>query len=467
MWNWRRIGVVGAVITGSSGLFSPPWKRTVHADAASVPTDPSQPHGVSRERPQTPVFDTDGSEIRDINEDNIPRSEELQLRNVQAFFRHGARTPLRILKFLDQPEWPKEKMLADPLFPAVTYTVLDLHGQQVPVGPYETMYQKILFKGGSPAGQLTKTGKLQMYELGQRYRKQYIEDRRLVRPIFDATQVYIRSTNMTRTIESCRWVLSGMFGNNIRRGDAIIIYTEPAEREILYPNHTFCLQLKTLNKKAFKALDDLPGLKKDRLEMQKLFNYAEENSKKNLNFVDLRDELIAREAHGLKLPDIIASRMAQIESYAVKMLTFMVSDATAKIRPNIMRLFCGPVLHLIRDNIDYSLEQEDYFRLQLYACHDSMLMALLVALDIFDDKWPPFGADLVFETYEDKNGDAWVRVVYQGAAQRLPGNGGAELIALDRFKRLIGRYTITMEEYRETCQDVARTDVARAVGGSK
>ena len=53
--------------------------------------------------------------------------------------------------------------------------------------------------------------------------------------------------------------------------DKIVIHTEPAEREILYPNHSFCRQLKFFNKKLFKELDaSIPGLREDRAQLQKM-----------------------------------------------------------------------------------------------------------------------------------------------------------------------------------------------------
>ncbi|GAU94499.1 hypothetical protein RvY_06265-2 [Ramazzottius varieornatus] len=266
MWKWKSIGALGT-FAGSTYFVAD--SRLVHAKSSPEQADYiSMPPGMTTRTHLQPAFDTHGA----IRGEGMARPElaEMQLRHVQVFFRHGARTPLRILTWMDQPEWPKDKILGDPPLPAVTYTTTDVHGQLVPSGPYEAMYQKIIFKGGTPAGQLTKTGKEQVYELGRRIRGDYIEKRHLIAPTFNASEVYVRSTNMMRTIESARWLLSGIFGHN-KRGDKIIIHTEPAEREILYPNHSFCRQLKLFNKKLFKELDaSIPGLREDRAQLQRL-----------------------------------------------------------------------------------------------------------------------------------------------------------------------------------------------------
>lgn len=40
--------------------------------------------------------------------------------------------------------------------------------------------------------------------------------------------------------------------------------------------------------------------------------------------------------------------------------------------------------------------------MMLYSVHDTSVAALLLALGIFDNKWPDFAADLTFELYRDK-----------------------------------------------------------------
>ena len=40
--------------------------------------------------------------------------------------------------------------------------------------------------------------------------------------------------------------------------------------------------------------------------------------------------------------------------------------------------------------------------MMMYSVHDTSMAALLLALGLFDDQWPDFTADLVFELYRDK-----------------------------------------------------------------
>lgn len=56
-----------------------------------------------------------------------------------------------------------------------------------------------------------------------------------------------------------------------------------------------------------------------------------------------------------------------------------------------------------------------YRKLYLYAAHDTTLIPLLMALDIYDNKWPPFAADLILELYQHRESKKWfVQLHYLG-----------------------------------------------------
>jgi Histidine phosphatase superfamily (branch 2) len=53
-------------------------------------------------------------------------------------------------------------------------------------------------------------------------------------------------------------------------------------------------------------------------------------------------------------------------------------------------------------------------KMYLYSCHDSSLVPLLIAMGCYDNKWPPYTADITFELYEDAERQRWVNVSYCG-----------------------------------------------------
>lgn len=84
--------------------------------------------------------------------------------------------------------------------------------------------------------------------------------------------------------------------------------------------------------------------------------------------------------------------------------------------------------HLLEKHDCYCLSMEEHSwhsrsgfsfpfsrKLYLYASHDSTLIPLLLALGTFDDKWPPYAADVTLELYQHRHSKEWfVRVSYRG-----------------------------------------------------
>lgn len=72
-------------------------------------------------------------------------------------------------------------------------------------------------------------------------------------------------------------------------------------------------------------------------------------------------------------------------------------------------------------------------KLCLFSAHDTTLLPMLVAMGVFDNKWPPYAAAIAFELYEEENegigakrgkGDMFVRVSYNNKPLSIPGCEG-------------------------------------------
>ena len=50
----------------------------------------------------------------------------------------------------------------------------------------------------------------------------------------------------------------------------------------------------------------------------------------------------------------------------------------------------------------------------LYSAHDTTLSVLMSALGIWDETWPPFGADIRLELWQSKSKNHFVRILYNG-----------------------------------------------------
>lgn len=212
-----------------------------------------------------------------------------ELRLVQVLFRHGARTPLKTIPDVIEAQWVPTLLEAPP-HTHINYVVTDLKGGPQPPSPVEDSYRKNILSGGAFAGQLTTIGMQQLYELGERLRKSYIEETPFLSPAFIPTEVYVRSTNIVRTIESAKCLIAGLFQQ--KQKDIVSILTTESESEILYPNYHGCKLLKVLSGPRWAELSTLPGIAAD---LQSILSALGIAAHQHVDFILIRDDMVARE----------------------------------------------------------------------------------------------------------------------------------------------------------------------------
>uniref|UniRef100_A0A452TZ00 acid phosphatase n=1 Tax=Ursus maritimus TaxID=29073 RepID=A0A452TZ00_URSMA len=169
----------------------------------------------------------------------------LELKMVQVVFRHGARSPLKPL--------PQEQ-------------------------------------GGMFAGQLTNMGMQQMFALGERLRKNYVEDIPFLSPTFNSLEVFVRSTNIYRNLESTRCLLAGLF--QCQKEGPIIIHADEASSEVLYPNYQNCWSLRERTRGRRQAASLQPGISED---LQKVKEGMGITSNDGVDFLSLFDNMAAEQ----------------------------------------------------------------------------------------------------------------------------------------------------------------------------
>lgn len=368
----------------------------------------------------------------------------LELKMVQVVFRHGARSPLKPLPLEEQVEW-NPKLLEIPPQTQFDYTVTNLAGGPKPHSHYDTVYHKTILRGGMFAGQLTKVGMQQMFALGERLRKNYMEDIPFLSPIYNPQEVFVRSTNMFRNLESTRCLLAGLFQR--QKGSAIIHTDEPSS-EVLYPNYQSCWSLREKTRGRKKAAGSQPGISED-LEKVKTGVGIDDNDK--VDFFVLLDNLAAEQVHSL-LSCPALKRFAQlIEQRAVDMALYMLQ---LEDRESI-QMAVGPFLYILEGNllkaVDPTIPPSKTRKMYLYATHDVTLLPMLWALGIFDNKWPPFAVDLTMELYQHRESKEWfVQLSYNGKEQ-VPRGCPDKLCPLDKFLNTMSAYSVSPEKYRTLC----------------
>ncbi|CAH1251439.1 ACP6 [Branchiostoma lanceolatum] len=423
MFLWRKVGILGSGICGAF-LLHEFWERK---DVFTV---------------QAFSF-WSSSKVEEEGQD-------MKLKLVQIVFRHGARTPIsRLPPSIEQATWSTD-LVKDVPHTLIDYRVESLDGGPRPPSPVEDSYQKHgPHKGGARWGQLTTLGQQQMFDLGQLLRKHYVENNRFIDPDYNPQQVYVRSTNIKRTVESARCVLAGLFGNSQSdREGPVVIRTSTAEEEIFYPNRQNCLAMRPLIKTAWGLLDTaLPGYREDRLKLQSILGIEEA---RQFNIFGLRDELTARKAHGLPIPEHLAALEDVVELRATQCMAALVSGVEDG-HSHALRLSTGPVIDLLTQNMLRAQNTENSHKLHLYSGHDTTLIPLLKALGVFDDRWPPYAAHVTVELYQDAKKNNFVKVLYLEEEKQVQGCS-AVLCPFEEFKEAMATVALSHKAFWENCK---------------
>ncbi|XP_062390687.1 lysophosphatidic acid phosphatase type 6 [Sardina pilchardus] len=373
-------------------------------------------------------------------------SSQLELKLVQVLFRHGARTPLKSIPDVLEVQWIPN-LLEVPPHTQINYVVTDLEGGPRPPAPVEDSYRANTLSGGTYPGQLTTIGMQQLYELGKRLRMRYIQEVPFLTPSFSPAEVYVRSTNIVRTIESAKCLVAGLFQQ--KQADIVPILTTEAEQEILYPNYHGCKLLKMLSGHRWAESSTLPDIADDLHKIQSELGIP---SHQQVDFILIRDDMVARETHGLACPSELASWKAIVERRAVDMIYHIYEPSK---RENL-QLCVGPLLDTMLTKMEEKSKgtsSEPNRKLFLYSVHDTTLMPCLMALGIFDMKWPPYAADITLELHEHRTTkEAFVKVSYLGQDQQIPGCSGV-ICPLSEFQQALAAYTLPLDSYKQLCNN--------------
>ncbi|XP_038576602.1 lysophosphatidic acid phosphatase type 6 [Micropterus salmoides] len=371
-------------------------------------------------------------------------SSPYELKLVQVLFRHGARTPLKSIPDVMEVQWVPT-LLEPPAHTKIDYVVTDLHGGPKPPAPVEDSYRKNQLTGGTFPGQLTTVGMQQLYELGKRLRRRYIEESPFLSSTFNPAEVYVRSTNIVRTIESAKCLVAGLFQQ--KQIEIVPILTTEAESEILYPNYHGCKLLKILGSHRWAESSTLPDIAADLQSIQRALGIA---AHQHIDFILIRDDMVARETHGLPCPAVLDTWRNKVEQRAVDMIYHVYQPSK---RENL-QLCVGPLLHTLLVNIEGKLQDtssDPNRKLFLYSAHDTTLIPCLMALGIFDMKWPPYAADITLELHQHRQtSKPFVKVSYIGQDQLIPGCSGV-YCPLEEFKQALSDYSLSSELYQSLC----------------
>ncbi|KAL6053643.1 hypothetical protein STEG23_018876 [Scotinomys teguina] len=276
------------------------------------------------------------------------------------------------------------------------------HGDRAPLASYPTDPHKEAASTLWPRGlgQLTKEGIRQQLELGRFLRRRY---KAFLSPEYRREEVYIRSTDFDRTLESAQANLAGLFpeaapGSPEADWKPIPVHTVPVSEDKLlrFPMRS-CPRYHELLRESTEAADYQEALKGWTDFLTRLGNFT------GLSLVGeplrrawkVLDTLICQRAHGLTLPSWASPDVLRTLSQISAL------DIRAHVGPpraaEKAQLTGGILLDAILSNFSRAQSLGLPLKMVMYSAHDSTLLALQGALGLYDGNTPPYAACMAFE----------------------------------------------------------------------
>lgn len=183
------------------------------------------------------------------------------------------------------------------------------------------------------------------------------------------------------------------------------------------------------------------------------------------------DTLFCEQTHGLLLPPWASpqtvQRLSQLKDFSFLFL-FGIHDQVQKAR-----LQGGVLLAQILKNLTLMATTSQFPKLLVYSAHDTTLVALQMALNVYNGKQAPYASCHIFELYQEDNGNFSVEMYFRNDSKKAPWPltlpGCPHRCPLQDFLRLTE--PVIPKDWQKECQlasDTADTEVivALAVCGS-
>ncbi|TFK87495.1 phosphoglycerate mutase-like protein [Polyporus arcularius HHB13444] len=363
---------------------------------------------------------------------------ELELEQVHIYVRHGERTPVGVRMAGPPANIPENWMFCRTArqFRAAVASIggpEEMSDASIPgmQAVEELRARRVVERPDGKAalgecllGELTDVGRESTFNFGSGLRKLYVDKLNFLPDVVHSNdEIYLRSTNMPRTIESLQQVVHGLYPISKSAKDFVPhLRIRNGKDENLFGNTFACKRLEILQIGFAQAAAASWNTTLEPLD-KKLSKYIGGNPVRldgKPRASGILDTIRAADAHGVKVPPEFHEKgvMDVIEKAVV---TEWFADRTEEVR----RLGMGPLLSDLSRKMQEKAAKGDAdpTKILIHSTHDTCLAGLSSTLDIFDERWPAFTAAVTFELFKKRDTAAPAAPTWQNVLSML---GGAQ-----------------------------------------
>lgn len=343
-------------------------------------------------------------------------------------------------------------------------TLTEDHNESAPVyqhyAPYTEYESTNPFR---PAGfpphtcaypQITQYGLDDSHQHGKDIYGVYHDLLRLIPDVAEPKQMNFRVTNNPITSQVAGMVIGGMFGESTQEAhDGVALRLQPSQIDSLEPDYP-CPKANELFASFAVGSSDatwqkhLDATSHLRTTLNRITGVNASDEAWSKSFDHYFDNLSFRLCHQLPLPcdrsvDEDLSPECRIKKQADNVFRLGEWEYAWQYRaagPDTLRASAASfgvwVSELVND-LSSAAKRDDYVKYKHNVAHDGSIARLLSILQAEDMVWPGMGSELVFELWQRKSGDYFVRILWSGqpfksSAPSLQGDKDY-MIPLDRF----------------------------------
>jgi lysosomal acid phosphatase len=276
-------------------------------------------------------------------------------------------------------------------------------------------------------GQLTAEGMRQEFELGQSMRRYYVEQTHLLPPNYRTGIMYVRSTDVERTLMSAESFLMGLYPEGTgpqalpHAYQPIPVHTAPINADdIIY----HVVNPVELNKLKQKYVFSTPEWKQKEAELKPYFKHwaeATDTTIDSLDDLDIGDAVFIHNLHNLPMPAGLTQEDIKLIIDANE-FTF-VKEHQAR---EVSAAYSQQLVDHINDTIQSNAKSGEHLRYALLSAHDTTISSVLSVLGAPLTFTPPYASDLNFAVFDVGSNHYVVRVTFNKIPVTLPACGGTE-----------------------------------------